>query len=589
MPERITILYGSETGNAEEYAKYLKLRLRACNLRSTVAELDGYPLKQLVTDTDFLIIICSTTGQGELPRNAKSFMKFILKKKLPSDLFHHLKMTSLGLGDSSYTKYNYAVKKIHARMSQLGCQELSPRCEADEMSPEGIDGFYLEWETQLINALVKEFPAARALDGDGDGDGTVPVPVPMPEHKVSLQKDTETNLTTTPKTDSILHEIYSGLQTGEVVLNERVTASDHFQDVRLFRFKSRDLRYHVGDTISLYPCNFDEDVQALLEAQPQWLPIADKPLCIRNLVGHEVRITLRNLLKHHLDIMSIPRRSFFSLVWHFCDNSNEDGQREQDKLKEFGAFDDPEELYNYANRPRRSILETISEFKNNLSIPVSYILDLIPLVKPRVFSIASRPNEDEIEILVAVVEYKTIMRKIRRGVCTRWLRSLKVGEKVDFSLGKSPFTMKKAPVIMVAPGTGVAPMKALIDHELYIKSGREMFLFFGCRFEEKDHLIRDLWKGSTPNLHLFSCFSRDKGAKYKYVQNALIDQHELLGDLIYNQDAIIFVCGSSGKMPREVKLTFVEILKRYCKMGEEEAQKYIIDLEDTGRYKEDVW
>ena len=122
------------------------------------------------------------------------------------------------------------------------------------------------------------------------------------------------------------------------------------------------------------------------------------------MVDEEQFITLRNLIKYHLDIMSIPRRSFFAVLWHFCDSSTEDGKREQEKLREFGSFSDPEELYNYANRPRRLILETLTEFKNNLTIPVSYILDLIPLIKPRMFLIASRSSETEIEVVVAIVD-----------------------------------------------------------------------------------------------------------------------------------------------------------------------------------------
>lgn len=302
MSNRITILYGSETGNAEEYAKYLKLRLKSYNLKPTLSSLDAFPLKNLVTDTDYLIIICSTTGQGELPRNSKSFMKFICKKKLPRDFFQHLRLTTLGLGDSSYTKYNYAIKKIHARMMQLGCQELSPRCEADEMSPEGVDGFYLEWETQLLAALSKFLPMLTEPDNNT---------VPMPEYKMSLGLAADLLAQ-----NSLLTKIYNNLQVGTVVSNERITTADHFQDVRRLKISSQNLKYNPGDTISLYPCNFDQDVETLLELQPQWLEVADKPLRIRNLVDEEQFITLRNLIKYHLDIMSIPRRSFFAVLWH---------------------------------------------------------------------------------------------------------------------------------------------------------------------------------------------------------------------------------------------------------------------------------
>ncbi|KAI5957519.1 TAH18 [Candida theae] len=574
MSEKVAILYGSETGNAEEYAKYLRLRLKSYNLKPILSSLDAFPLKKLVTDIDHAIIICSTTGQGELPRNSQKFMKFICKKKLPGDLFQHLRLTTLGLGDSSYTKYNYAIKKIHARMMQLGCQELSPRCEADEMSPEGVDGFYLEWETQLLAALSKFFPMSANPDINT---------VPMPEYKVSVKHATDQLAQ-----NSLLTKVYNNLQVGTVISNERITSADHFQDVRRIKVSSKDLKYSPGDTISLYPCNFDSDVDAFLESQPKWLEIADKPLRVRNLVDDEQFITLRNLTKYHLDIMSIPRRSFFAILWHFCDASTDDGQREQEKLKEFGSFVDPEELYNYANRPRRSILETLTEFKNNLNIPVSYILDLIPLIKPRMFSIASRPSETEIEVVAAIVEYRTIIRRVRRGLCTRWLKALKENDEVHLSIDRSSFKISQSPIIMVAPGTGIAPMKSLVDDILHQNSLQEMYLFFGCRHAEKDHLIKTFWEKSS-NLHIYSCFSRDEGSKYKYVQDAIIANYKLIGDLLLNQEAKIFVCGSSGKMPREVKLTFIEVVKRYSDISEEDAKRYVLQLEDSGRYKEDAW
>ena len=286
--------------------------------------------------------------------------------------------------------------------------------------------------------------------------------------------------------------------------------------------------------------------------------------------------------------MSIPRRSFFAVLWHFCDSSTEDGKREQEKLREFGSFSDPEELYNYANRPRRLILETLTEFKNNLTIPVSYILDLIPLIKPRMFLIASRSSETEIEVVVAIVEYRTIIRRIRRGLCTRWLKSLKVGDEVHLSIDRSSFKITQSPIIMVAPGTGIAPMKSLVDEILHQNSLQEMYLFFGCRHAEKDHLIKLFWEKSS-NLHIYNCFSRDEDSEFKYVQDAIIAEYKLLGDLLLNQDAKVFVCGSSGKMPREVKLTFVEVVKRFKNISKEDAKRYINEMEDCVRYKEDAW
>lgn len=591
LPSSVTILYGSETGNAHDYAQYLSRRLQYYQLQPTLAALDDYPLKQLVTKTLFLIILCSTTGQGELPRRAKRFLRFLLRKKLPSDLLNHLKITTFGLGDSSYPKFNYAIKKLHARLLQLGCEELLPRCEADEQSPEGIDGFYTEWETALVAALKNHFPELVTLDDN--------VLLP-PEYPISVDEKAPVIVTSGQDERIALTRTAGELSVATVAANSRITAEDHFQDVRHVIFEAEDLTYAPGDTLALYPVNDKRNVELLFELQPHWLPLADQPLLVEKLpvveggyISNET-LTLRSLITHHLDIMAIPRRLFFMVLWHFVDESTEDGAREKEKLREFSRFEESEDLYNYANRPRRLILETIMEFEKNLRIPVEYVLDLFPVIKPRLFLIASRPSATLVELVVAVVEYKTILRRIRRGLCTKWLKSLQKGDKVLYFVHKSNLSFALAdgsepPIIMVAPGTGVAPMKSLIEQQV-LSRGQDLHLFFGCRYKEKDYLFRELWQGLEAHgqLHLYPCFSRDPGSPSKYVQHSLFAQKEKIGDLILHQKAIVFVCGSSGNMPREVRISLIEIL---VSAGLERAQAdaFLLEMEDSGRYIQETW
>lgn len=580
LPANITILYGTETGNAEDYAHFLYKRLQYQRYIPTLTSLDAYPLKKLVTDTEFLIIICSTTGQGELPRNAKKFMKFILRKKLPHDLFNHLHLTTFGLGDKSYPKFNYAIKKIHTRLVQLGCQELSPRCEADEMAPEGIDGFYTEWESALIEALSRHFPNLVPIDDH--------VLLP-PENPVVVDVAGESIVGDDKKI--ALSRTVQDLRLGSLRLFDRITAPDHFQDVRHVVIESQDLDYVPGDTVALYPANSSRHVELLFELQPHWLPFADKPLIIKgqepDVVGGLIsseNLTLRTLITHHLDLVAIPNRSFFMTLWHFTDESTEDGAREKEKLWEFSRFEDSEELYNYANRPRRLILECIMEFEKNTKIPVEYVYDLFPKIKPRLFLIASQPASTTVELAVAIVEYRTKLRRIRRGLCTTWLKSLAIDETIVFSIHKSNLNFhQNVPVLMIAPGTGIAPMKSLIEA---LPLDRKLYLFFGNRNRDKDYLFGKKW-GNYPQLQVFPCFSRD-GDKIKYVQHSLFANYQLVGDLIINENAVVFLCGSSGKMPREVRITLIEILAKHS-LGEKEAQRLISEMEDNGRYIQETW
>lgn len=594
-PESVTILYGSETGNAEDYARFLFKRLQYLQLKPTLAALDEYPLKKLVTDTSFLIVICSTTGQGDLPRNSKKFMKFLLKKKLPHDLLNHIHLTSFGLGDSSYSRFNYAIKKIHTRLSQLGCMELSPRCEGNEMSPEGLDGFYKEWEDQLIVLLQAHFPDLVQVE-----ENTLFPPI----NRVVVDKD-GADIETYGKESSIsLTRLNSekSLSRGTIKLNKRITAEDHFQDVRHVIIESKNLEYIPGDTAALYPCNDDKSVDLLIQLQPHWIPFADKPLIIEGdlptisggIIDNSC-LTLRSLLTHHIDLVAIPSKWFFMTLWHFTDASTPDGDREQEKLKEFSSYEDPEELYNYANRPRRLILETLLEFQDNLKIPLEYVFDLLPKIKPRLFLIASGPNSKLLELVVGLVEYKTMIRRIRRGLCSKWLKLLSPNDDIIISLQKSHmnFTLPdipNPPLILISPGTGIAPMKSLIE-DITRNKAQELYLFYGCRFKTKDYLFEEQWDSLVKQnkLNMFPCFSRDPGSKTKYVQDKLFAEYELIAELMFNQNAIVFVCGSSGKMPKQVRITLAEILIKAGKVSEDEAERYVIEMEDNGRYKEDTW
>lgn len=579
----ITILYGSETGNAQEYARYLSKRLRYLNLSPVLSPLDDFPLKTLVTDTKYLIIICSTTGQGELPRNAKKFFKFLLRKKLPNDLLNHLEITSFGLGDSSYPKFNYAIRKIHARLMQLGCQELCLRCEADEQAPEGVDKFYSEWEYALTTTLEHKCNAVQ-LDEQF---------VLAPETPVKVFDDEEDFDTLG---NSAIALSRKELQVGKIIENIRVTASDHFQDIRHITISADLLQYVPGDTIALYPSNDDDAVEQLIQLQPHWIPSVDKPIEILgrlpNIEGGFIQrqyLTLRSLLKYHVDLSAVPRHSFFFSLWHFVDSSTEDGEREREKLREFSKFEDSENLYDYANRPRRLILETIEEFQHNLEIPVEYIMDIFPLIHPRLFLIASRPSPTLVEIVVGLVEYKTIIRRIRRGLCSRWLKGITPKTNIVFSVHESNIKFSQSPIIMVAPGTGIAPMKSLIEAKAD-EGFSQLYLFYGCRNHDKDFLFQNLWADlmDQGKLQLFPCFSRET-PKIKYVQHKLYEKRELVGDLLLNHNATFFVCGSSGSMPTQVRLTLTEILKEVGQLSENDANDYLLRMESNGRYIQETW
>jgi sulfite reductase alpha subunit-like flavoprotein len=348
----------------------------------------------------------------------------------------------------------------------------------------------------------------------------------------------------TPPSD--LLNIPDGL-TAKVTSNERITPATHWQDVRRLKFEILDTHpYSPGDVLTIYPKNFPSDVSQFLECM-EWTSLADIPLRfvlssssntrnaslpIRNMRSQS-KFTLRELLTNHLDIISIPRRSFFAQLAHYTHD-----EFHKARLLEFTDPQYIDELYDYTTRPRRSILEVLQEFES-VKIPWQRVCSIIPTLRGRQFSIASAMNpsaetekKTKIELLIAIVKYKTVIKRIRQGVATRYIASFTPGQEITVTLSHGGLGVNKQeidrPVVMIGPGTGVAPMRSLIHQRRLWREearigenwessnaadGEKDLLFFGCRNAESDYFFKDEWtalKSYGVPLEVFAAFSRDQ-------------------------------------------------------------------------------
>lgn len=662
--DKIVILYGTETFNSYEYAVLLANKLESNNYSAAVFSMDSFELKKLL-EIRVLIVISSTFGNGDNPKNTKKFWRFLLQKRLPGNFLDHIQFSTFGLGDSSYPKYNHFIKKVHARLLQLGAKELSVRGEGDEQSPEGVEAFYKEWEELLVKGIIDQFGERQTQQKAGPGselpnDALNAPPLP-PKFRVEVQtkklkRKTDNNIQDIANsrfkgsgsnggggavaigkgthsfnvTNGSSTSINSGrsntssmstgngnvkgvvsdeeIKLGEIVSNDRLTAADHTQDVRhvTIRDVNSEIQYRPGDIVSLYPSNQPADVEELIQSQG-WGDFADYRIKInQNTSEYNLDIegglvsplTLRSLITHHLDIMAIPRRSFFMQIYKFAND-----EREREKLKEFSEIEFTEDLYNYANRPRRSILETVTEFYS-LKIPVEYVLEVFPILRPRMFSIASAPNSDktrrEFDLCVAIVKYRTIIKRIRTGVCTNWLKDLKPGTKLVYSFKRNDVYSKfprdsKVPLVLIGPGTGIAPIRSIIQDK--IPHHYPIYLFSGNRYRDKDFLYGEFFEKlkASREIHLFPAFSRDDtlitgtNKKVKYVQDMLYFNKELIYDLIINQHGVIYLCGASGRMPIQTRVTIQQIIEEVGGVSKHDAAVQLMDIENKYRYLQETW
>ena len=408
--------------------------------------------------------------------------------------------------------------------------------------------------------------------------------------------------------------------------NRRITPTTHWQDVRHLKFTVQGIvPYEPGDLVTIYPRNTTEDVEELMrlmgwgsvaERSVLFVPNARYPMVAMmaapSLTGP---MSLRKLLTNHLDINAIPRRSFFAILAHFSTDAFQ-----RSRLLEFTKPDFVDELYDYTTRPRRSILEVLQEF-STVKVPWQWAAVVLPELRGRQFSIASggelKRNANDLstrfELLVAIVQYRTVIRKTRRGVCTRYLGGLSVGTSLLVSLHKGNLGVSQVdftrPIIMIGPGTGVAPMRSLIwerqawnmqpggtidgydsgNQENYWSNGRSV-LFFGCRNEDSDYFFRHEWNEleKTTSFKVFTAFSRDQIQRI-YVQDVIKSHGELVYDILGRSQGIVYVCGSSGKMPMAVREALVSVFQTFGNLEREKAELYLSAMEKESRYKQETW
>ncbi|KAI0965645.1 hypothetical protein F4678DRAFT_452086 [Xylaria arbuscula] len=697
---KILILYGSETGNSEESAGDIERLARRLHFQTILEEMNDVGLSDLL-QYPLVIFVISTTGQGEIPKSARNFWKSLLRKRLPPNCLRHVNFTTFGLGDSSYFQYNWAARKLHKRLEQLGAVEFLPRGEADERHEDGIDGTFLSWCLTLQTYLEKTFPLPPDLspippdvqltpkftielvkqdvdtgpeceemvrpytDNHGrelDRDAAILSHVDNHSRRNELRYELEIGdrppgqyalarvsnttaenwpfgvdsldrpnvLRDTPSKYSLDDSASASEKTppdyllpiphswfGEVSYNDRLTPTSHWQDVRhlgIRVFPKDDwegnvekLSYCPGDVARVYPKNFPSDVQTLIDLM-EWGNVADLQYEHRG-QSDGLRCntprncyplpnsTLRQLLTHNYDITCIPRRTFFSEIAHYTED---DTHRE--RLREFADPSRSDEFWDYTSRPRRSILEVLQDFPS-VRIPYQHVPSVFPVIRGREYSIASggvlmRDEMDTkntmLELAVALVKYKTVLRKTRQGLCSRYIASLRPGTQLAITVESNPIpdTILDArkPLLAIAPGTGIAPIRALLyqrEANSRLKNLGETaaeVLYYGGRNRTADFLFESDWEEQL-GINVVTAFSRDQASKI-YVQDRLLEHFQEVCNMM-QQDCAICLCGSSGKMPEAVRLALYDCMVKGRLATDREAAKLLIHKHWV--FWEEVW
>ncbi|XP_006863723.1 PREDICTED: NADPH-dependent diflavin oxidoreductase 1 isoform X2 [Chrysochloris asiatica] len=590
---RLLVLFGSQTGTAEDVAERLGREARRRRLQCRVLAMDSYSVVNLINEP-LVIFVCATTGQGDPPDNMKNFWRFVFRKNLPPTSLCQMDFAVLGLGDSSYTKFNFVAKKLYRRLLQLGGHALLPACLGDDQHELGPDAAIDPWLHSLWEKVLRLHPVPPGLS-------QIPPGVPLPS-KFTVQflqgpPRTVQQLVPTTEPQGPHSEIRPFL--APMVSNQRVTSTSHFQDVRLIEFDitGSGISFAAGDVVLILPKNSAPHVQQFCQVLS-----LDPDQCFSLQpqepdTSHPVRLpqpcTVRYLVSQYLDITRVPSRSFFELLAGLSPNA-----LEREKLMELSSAQGQESLHDYCSRPRRTILEVLCDFPHTAAaVPLDYLLDLIPPIRPRAFSIASSllALPGRLQILVAVVQYRTRLHEPRRGLCSCWLASLDPGQgPVQVPLWVRPGGLAfpetvDTPVVMVGPGTGVAPFRAAIQ-ERVAQGKNENFLFFGCRQRDQDFYWEAEWREleRTGCLTLVTAFSREQEQKV-YVQHRLKELGPLVWGLLDRHGAHFYLAGNAKSMPADVAETLTSIFQEHGGLSGPDAASYLARLQRTLRYQTETW
>ncbi|AQT80810.1 sulfite reductase subunit alpha [Mycolicibacterium litorale] len=534
----LIIGYGSDMGTAEYIAMHLADAVKAQGIDATETELNDIPLDAVAAATHF-VVVTSTFGDGEVPDNGTVFWE-----ELSADHrgFEHLHYTVLALGDSSYDLFCNAGRIIDARLSELGGRRFAERVELDCYR----EGDARQWLTDTTELLVEASSATS--------DHAMPSAAPSvpPHRRPSLTPWTEAN--PYPAT---------------TVVNRLLTAPDSDKEVRHLELDLADsgITYEAGDSVAVHPVNDPQLVEHLL-AQ---LGVDDT----YRVSGSDLPLT--ELLTHHLEIRT-PSRALQALV----------GARTTDAeaASALGSADPAQLSAWMAGRDVADLLEYAE-------LGVDEVVDTLRPLQFRDYSIASSPvvHPNRLHLTVATVRYQRGGRR-RGGVASTYLADR--GGTVRIHLRPNHnfrLPAPDVPIIMVGPGTGIAPFRAFLQERRASCVPGRSWLFFGDRRRRTDFLygqeLQDfLDSGTLSRLDL--AFSREQGMPKTYVQHRMKDHADELFAWL-SDGAHLYVCGDAEQMARDVDQALHEIVAEAGGMDAATAHSYVNDLIKSHRYLRDVY
>ncbi|HEU0306055.1 MAG TPA: assimilatory sulfite reductase (NADPH) flavoprotein subunit [Lysobacter sp.] len=544
--QTLTVVYGSQTGNAKRVAEKLAQQVEAAGLGVRLLRADAYATRELRNERHLAIVI-STQGDGDPPDDARGFFDFITGKRAPQ--LPDLQYAVLALGDSSYPQFCAIGRRLDERLAELGAKRWLARGEADL----DIDSVATPW---LANALTATKEALKPQ---------APLATVTPLRPLATAASAFTR-------DNPFH--------AELLANQRITGRNSRKDIRHIELslEGSGLHYEAGDALGVWPVNPPRLVDAML---------ATLRLDGAQVVSHGGQaLPLRDWLSRKREITRLSRPFVAAHAVHA-------------QSGELDALLAPEQAAAFTRLLGEQQVIDLMRAYPGVWTAEDFVAALRPLV-PRLYSIASSPKVvgEEAHLTVAHVEYDVDGSKSddgrRWGTASNFLARAAEGERLPiFIEANDRFRLPKdgaRDVILVGPGTGVAPFRGFVQDRAATGASGRNWLFFGNPHGRSDFLYQLEWQDALRRgeLHrLDLAFSRDQGHKV-YVQDHLRTH----GAEVYRWlegGAHLYVCGDATRMAKDVHAALVDIIATHGGRSAEDASDHLNDLQAQGRYSRDVY
>ena len=533
----LTILYGSQTGNAKGVATAIKAQAEARGLPVTLASMADYKPKQLKKESHLLVVV-STYGEGEPPESAVDLFEQLKKGKIGK--LDGLKFAVLGLGDSSYEFFCQTGKDFDDFLASAGAERVYELASLDVDYQDAAKA----WGEQALNAITATLSTGAASSSVAS----------------AVQQ-------------AVGHSQYSKENPfpARLSVNQKITGRDSTKDIRHIEINLADsgLTYQPGDALGVW---FDNDADLVGEV-----------LALTGLSGDEATAhgTLRAALTSHFELTRL-HGGFITGLADISDNA---------ALKDLAG----DKAQVNALVASAQVVDVLKRFPTALT--AEQLVGLLRPLTPRLYSIASAQSEveEEVHLTVSVVRYPQEDGTVRSGAASSYLadRLIEDGEvrvfvehNDNFRLPANPDT----PVIMVGPGTGIAPFRAFMQEREAQGAEGKNWLFFGNPHFTQDFLYQVEWQryvksGLLSKISL--AFSRDQANKI-YVQDRLREAGLELYQWL-EAGAHFYVCGDANKMAKDVQEALLDVIAEHGHKSREEAEEYLSELRRAKRYQRDVY